>query len=98
MRRYAWIVIALALLASWAWQQRAPSAVDVAPSPSTSTVAQPAAHADPLPTRPPRTQRDDARYPRWLPREALATLQRIEHDGPFTYRQDGGVFQNREDL
>jgi guanyl-specific ribonuclease Sa len=37
-----------------------------------------------------------ARYPAYLPREALATLRLIENDGPFAHRQDGGTFQNRE--
>ena len=33
-----------------------------------------------------------------LPPEAAATLALIETDGPFPYRQDGAVFQNREAL
>jgi guanyl-specific ribonuclease Sa len=33
-----------------------------------------------------------------LPAEAWATLALIERGGPFPYRQDGGVFQNREGL
>lgn len=33
-----------------------------------------------------------------LPAEALATLQLIARGGPFPYRQDGTVFQNREGL
>ena len=32
----------------------------------------------------------------FLPQEALDTLRLIADDGPFPYRQDGGVFQNRE--
>lgn len=31
-----------------------------------------------------------------LPREALVTLDLIERGGPFPYRKDGTVFQNRE--
>jgi guanyl-specific ribonuclease Sa len=31
-----------------------------------------------------------------LPPEARETLERIERGGPFLYRQDGVVFQNRE--
>jgi len=34
--------------------------------------------------------------PAFLPAEAHAVLQRIARGGPFEYRQDGGVFQNRE--
>lgn len=33
-----------------------------------------------------------------LPPEAIATLARIEQGGPFPYRKDGSVFQNRERL
>lgn len=32
----------------------------------------------------------------FLPQEALDTLRLIADDGPFPYRQDGNVFQNRE--
>lgn len=31
-----------------------------------------------------------------LPPEAIATLRLIERGGPFPYRKDGAVFQNRE--
>lgn len=31
-----------------------------------------------------------------LPPEALETIALIQRDGPFPYRQDGVVFQNRE--
>jgi guanyl-specific ribonuclease Sa len=33
-----------------------------------------------------------------LPVEAVDTLRRIRAGGPFQYRQDGGVFHNRERL
>ncbi len=33
-----------------------------------------------------------------LPREARDTIALIKRDGPFPYRQDGAVFQNRERL
>jgi ribonuclease T1 len=33
-----------------------------------------------------------------LPPEAIETLQLIQQGGPFPYRQDGRVFQNREGL
>jgi guanyl-specific ribonuclease Sa len=93
MRRYGWLVVGLLLLAFWAWQQRAPALPGSTPQPGAS---RPASLPDATPTRPARTQRDDARWPAYLPREALATLQRIEQGGPHPHRQDGGVFQNRE--
>ncbi len=37
-----------------------------------------------------------ARYPAYLPAEAVATLEAIERGGPFPYPRDGVVFQNRE--
>ncbi len=37
-----------------------------------------------------------ARYPAFLPAEAVATLEAIERGGPFPYPRDGVVFQNRE--
>jgi ribonuclease T1 len=33
-----------------------------------------------------------------LPPEAIETLTRIQRGGPFPYRQDGQVFQNREGI
>ena len=38
----------------------------------------------------------DARFPAFLPPEAVATLRTIEHGGPFPHDRDGSVFQNRE--
>jgi len=37
-----------------------------------------------------------ARYPTFLPPEAVATLEAIESGGPFPYDRDGSTFQNRE--
>ena len=90
MRRYGWLVVALLLLASWAWQQRtqAPGVTSRAPA------SQPQAR---LPMPPPQPRADDAgRWPAFLPPEALDTLQRIARGGPFAHRQDGAIFQNRE--
>jgi guanyl-specific ribonuclease Sa len=39
-----------------------------------------------------------ARYPSFLPPEAIATLALIERGGPFPYDRDGTTFQNRERL
>jgi ribonuclease T1 len=33
-----------------------------------------------------------------LPKEAIETIELIEADGPFPFRQDGAVFENREGL
>jgi len=37
-----------------------------------------------------------ARNEAGLPQEALETLRLIETGGPFPYRKDGSIFQNRE--
>ena len=37
-----------------------------------------------------------ARYPAFLPTEAIETLEAIERGGPFRYDRDGSTFQNRE--
>ena len=37
-----------------------------------------------------------ARYPEFLPPEAVATVEQIRRGGPFRYERDGSVFQNRE--
>ncbi|NOT88225.1 MAG: ribonuclease [Lysobacter sp.] len=38
----------------------------------------------------------NAAYPAFLPAEAIDTLRLIERGGPYPYRQDDGVFGNRE--
>ena len=38
----------------------------------------------------------ETRYPDFLPAEAIATLRLVERGGPYPYRQDSGVFGNRE--
>jgi len=39
-----------------------------------------------------------ARYPSFLPPEAIVTLELIGRGGPFPYDRDGTTFQNRERL
>ena len=92
MRRSLWIIVAL-LLGLWLWSGlHAPSPPAVssgieARSVSTSLPALP----EPAPAR-----GNASPYPAFLPPEAHGVLQRIDRGGPFEYRQDGGVFQNRE--
>lgn len=45
---------------------------------------------------PASTQALPLRHATGLPQEALETLGLIEAGGPFPYRKDGSVFQNRE--
>lgn len=85
----AWLRIAVALLlAILAWQLWSRQPGMDAPSPDGSASGQPGATAT-VPAAP-------ARYPAFLPPEAISTLEAIERGGPFPYDRDGSVFQNRE--
>lgn len=82
MRRNLWLIAAIALLGVWVWSQQPRDALPL-PGPGSGSGS-------------PSATRDGDRYPAFLPVEAHAVLQRIERGGPYEYRQDGGVFQNRE--
>lgn len=86
MRRHHWLLAAIVLLGLWAWSQRlGNNGVDTsAPAPATRP-----APAGQAPTAP-------ARHPAFLPPEAQPVLAAIARGGPYAYRQDGGVFHNRE--
>ena len=82
-----WIRLAalllLAFLAAEWWSARSPAGDPG----STATAESPAAAAE-----------SNARYPSYLPPEAIVTLELIERGGPFPYDRDGTTFQNRERL
>ncbi len=50
----------------------------------------------PAPAAARATDAGAARYPAFLPPEAIETLRAIERGGPHPYARDGVVFQNRE--
>ena len=77
------IVLLAAVLAVQWWADRTP---DVA-NPGQATTGEA--------TAPEETA---ARWPEFLPPEAVATLEAIERGGPVPYDRDGTVFQNRERL
>jgi len=77
------VVLLAALVALQWWSNRSPDEVDQGPE--TSSEASGSGDAT-------------ARWPAFLPREAVATLEAIERGGPFPYDRDGSVFQNRERL
>jgi ribonuclease T1 len=92
-------VVAIALLAAFAWSTfRTPDDVVSGTSVANGT----ARDTPPLETPPPmeRAAKADvtpaAAYPGFLPPEAIDTLRLIERGGPYPYRQDDGVFGNRE--
>jgi guanyl-specific ribonuclease Sa len=94
MRRYGWLVVAVALIALWTWQQRS-HVPPVAPV-SVPDARMPAPQSLPPVASSPSASGADAGWPAFLPPEAIDTLQRIARGGPFEHRQDGATFQNRE--
>lgn len=103
MRRNLWLIAAVVLIGLWVWSQRGMQAPQPAvPVHAPVTQSQPAMRDDAM--------RDDAGHGNAgrghdetppiasiaLPPEANDTLRRIAAGGPFAHRQDGGVFQNRE--
>ncbi|WP_119716889.1 ribonuclease domain-containing protein [Cognatilysobacter tabacisoli] len=99
MRRHHWLLAALVLVGLWVWSH---GLRDGSPPPSPATVPAPATAPGAgrdveLPASTPTpAQRPAAPLPDFLPPEAGPVLAAIERGGPFEYRQDGGVFQNRE--
>jgi guanyl-specific ribonuclease Sa len=80
--RLGFVLLAAVLAVQW-WADRTP---DVA-SPGQATTGEATAPGETA-----------ARWPEFLPPEAVATLEAIERGGPFPYDRDGTVFQNRERL
>jgi guanyl-specific ribonuclease Sa len=76
------VLLAAVLALQW-WEGRNP---DVA-TPGTTTTGEATVQGEAA-----------ARWPTFLPPEAVATLEAIERGGPFPYDRDGTVFQNRERL
>jgi ribonuclease T1 len=68
------------------------------PQPATQPPVKPEPTAQPTPAAAPapRIKGFEAVTPGQLPAQARDTLARIARGGPFPYRQDGAVFQNRE--
>lgn len=83
-RTRLWLVAAVIVAGLWSWSQYRGAAMSL-PGATTEVPAAPAAA---LPTR----------YPAFLPAQAHPVLDAIARGGPYAYRQDGGVFQNRERL
>lgn len=98
-------VVAMALLAAFAWTTfRTPNDIvpgtPVASETANGTRAQLPRETPALETPPPMADATAATpaaaYPGFLPAEAIDTLRLIERGGPYPYRQDNGVFGNRE--
>lgn len=89
----AWLLLAIALVVAWQlWPAR-----DAVPVPGATA---PTATSPPTsPTAPPLAEAPSApapALPDFLPAEAHRTIALIQRGGPFPYRQDDGVFGNRE--
>ena len=85
---WAWWLLAIALLAAWQYWPRQDASLPA--SPATSQGKPPLEVPRPLATESP------AALLGFLPVEAGTTIALIQRGGPFPYRQDGGVFGNRE--
>ena len=108
MRHHHWLLAAVVLLGLWAWSKRVDNPDAVPSTPATQQApadSVPPAGGDAAPAPAPATSdaatatRDGgsaAAYPAFLPAEARPVLDAIARGGPYRYRQDGGVFQNRE--
>ena len=97
MARQPWLALGLLLLGfaagHWFASHRSPPAATLpAPAPAPTTTS-PSAPPAPLSQSTPAATPPDASG---LPAEARDTLALIARGGPFPYRQDGGIFQNRE--
>jgi len=97
LKKYGWIVLLGALaLVLWFGQQtgsgNAGRAIPASGSAQTEATEIPAQAPPPSGNDAPGA----AGLPDYLPDEAKATLALIASDGPFPYRQDGAIFQNRE--
>lgn len=110
MRHHHWLLAGVVLLGLWAWSKRVDNPDVVPPAPTAQQAPQarstpaapdtPAATADTrgAPASVPGAAGSALRLPAFLPPEARPVLAAIARGGPFEYRQDGNVFQNRERL
>lgn len=92
-------VVAVVLLAAFAWVTLRTSNEATSAPPVASAPARDAGAAQPLKIPPPMaddTPASAGQYPDFLPAEAVETLDLIERGGPYPYRQDDGTFGNRE--
>lgn len=104
MRHHHWLLAAVVLLGLWAWSKRVDNPDELPSTPASQQA--PAPERGESPAAPPGARGPDAvaerpgdggaGYPAFLPAEAHAVLEAIARGGPYRYRQDGGVFQNRE--
>ena len=93
--QWAWWLLAIAMLLAWRYWPHDPSSQQPAPVAS-SPESNSAPTSMEVPPSPPTQSLPETRLPDFLPAEASDTIVLIQRGGPFPYRQDGGVFGNRE--
>ena len=104
-----WLAIAVVVAIVWAVQHYAGAPASPIPTPSptwtTASVTPTIDASQPTPAQAPTASEAPAYLDglptmrlEELPLQALDVLELIGRGGPFPYRQDGGVFQNREGL
>lgn len=106
------VILLAVLLGAWFWLKQRGEAPPVVAEPATVTAPSETGgiRSEPLPLPPPGSAGPAAppvaasaqsapatdALPAFLPPQARETLRLIAQGGPFPYRQDGGVFGNRE--
>jgi len=96
MHRSVWVILVLLALGLWLWSQQGARPVAEVSVPAARPSVSPFSPAADQTALPPPSRPASPAYPAFLPREAHDVLDRIGQGGPYEYRQDGGVFQNRE--
>ena len=106
MRHHHWLLAAIVLVGLWTWSKRVDNPDADPATPAVQPQGQPRSAAEPLatPAATPESRTGDRarttapapRLPAFLPAQAGPVLDAIARGGPYRYRQDGGVFQNRE--
>lgn len=98
-RRRLWLVAAVIVAGLWSWTQYRQAAT-LPTAPTTQTPARssgetqrPGENSASPSGSPAVTQ---GGYPDFLPPQAHTVLDAVARGGPYAYRQDDGVFQNRE--
>ncbi|QOY62795.1 ribonuclease [Lysobacter sp. H21R4] len=96
-RTRLWLVAAVIVAGLWSWTQYRQAPV----VPPVATVQSPAPSSEAVdrvnaPASASSSSGRQTRFPAFLPGEAHPVLEAIARGGPYAYRQDDGVFQNRE--
>ena len=97
LKKYGWIALITGFLLVF-WLGKQPAVQNTHTTSATAPVLLPDIKNLPAPPALPTSGDDKSgqNLPDFLPPEAKTTLALIQSNGPFPHRQDGAVFQNRE--